>query len=114
MNGLLQNNAAIIGPGPFDSGRRIDAGVPTIAGLSLLQRGPSSGTTTVEFYRIRGAYPGTVTSLGTVSLNNTQQFQYGTAVPVVSSLVEGDIVFVSFAVVPGAGALDLTAFIEFS
>lgn len=113
FDGMLQNNAALSGPGPFDSQRTAEfAGVIDV--LRIVQRVPSTApsTTTVEFYRIRGAFPGTVESLGLVSLNNTQQFQSATAAPVVNDLLAGDILFVAFSAVPGLDAADLTCSVE--
>lgn len=113
FDGLLQNNAALIGPGPFDGQRGVEHPA-TISALRVSQRAPSTAasTTTVEFYRIRGAYPGTVESLGLVSLDNTQQFQVGTAAPTVSDLAPNDLLFVAFSAVPTLGATDVTCWLE--
>lgn len=113
FNGMLQNNVALSGPGPFDSQRLVEINF-SIGTLNLIQRTPSTApsATTVEFYRIRGAFPGTVTSLGTVSLNNTQQFQAASAAPAVSDLVPGDVVFVSFVSTADWDASDLSCFLE--
>lgn len=115
FDGMAQNNAALSGSGPFDGQRRVlrDS---TVVLLRVIQRAPAAvaANTTVEFYRLRGAFPGTVTSLGTVTVGNTIQFESATAVPGVADLLVDDILFVSFAAVPGAGAMDLSASVELS
>lgn len=109
FNGLPSSDAALVGPGPFDSQREV-LGPNTVAALRLSQRAPAIGTTTgVEFYRIRA---GVVTSLGVVSFVNSAQFETASAVPAVTDLVAGDLLFVSFSSVPGLDAADLSCWLE--
>lgn len=115
FNGMLQDNLALSGPGPFD-GQRIAYKPSFISGFRVIQRSPGSSpsVTGVEFYRIRGSYPGIVTSLGIVSFLNGQQFQSASGVvnPGTEDIAVGDIFFVAFESVPGLDAADLTAFLE--
>lgn len=110
FNGFLSSNALLAGPGPFDGQRQVQA-PQTIAALRVTQRVPSTvpSTTTVEFYRIRA---GVVTTLGTVSLNNTVQFQANTAAPASAGLLAADVLFVSFAAIPGLDAADFSCWLE--
>jgi hypothetical protein len=103
----------VAGDGPFDSQREV-ASNATIQGLVLHQRSPAtagSTTTTVEFYRLRAAV---IVSLGTVSMVTGSNMTRASAVPVVSELLAGDIVFVSFVAVPGIDAKDLSAYFVFT
>jgi hypothetical protein len=111
---LAQNDALLVtGDGIFDAPRRAHGAIPAPV-LRITLRAPSSvpDPTTVEFYRIRGAYPGTVTSLGTVTLAGTDVFATASAAAG-ADVVVGDILFVAFSAVPSdAQAADLTATIS--
>lgn len=111
FDGLLVTDPLIVGDGPFDSQRVLGADV-TVSALNIIQRCPGAAqdVTEVEFYLLRG---GVVTSMGTVSLNNTSNMQQASSVPAVANLLAGDVLFVSFVSVPALdGACDLTAFLS--
>lgn len=98
----VSNPAILASTGLFDATLPIFQG-GSIVTLSLVQQVPatSPSLTTVEFYRVRGPIgPGQITSLGVVSLTNSSPFESLSSLPVVSDLLPGDLVFVSFAAAP--------------
>ena len=113
-DGLAQNAAVLLaGLGIFD-GPRISLVSRTITSLIAIVRAPSStpDPITVECYRIRGAYPGTVTSLGTVTVAAGQVFEVGIGVPGVTDILPSDLLFVAFSALPAdAQAADISVMI---
>ena len=99
--GLVTDAQVQAGLGLFDATLHVyEPGV--ILSLVCIQQTPAAAaaSTTVEFYRVRGAYPGMIVSLGTVTLTNTLAFERVSVVPGTTDLEPDDMLFVSFAAAP--------------